>query len=92
MVRRDCRRCPDKGIGQLKRGLLGALCVIYGSAIGAASLAMSVRRAVPLAARSLLLPRNLEAWQYLCRLLDAVPAAGLPLLAQGAKRSCVFSL
>ncbi|WP_435661641.1 hypothetical protein [Leisingera caerulea] len=66
-------------------GLLGALYVIHGSAFGAASLAKSVRRAVPSAPRSFLMPRNTEAWQYLCRLLDAVPAAELPLLAQGAK-------
>lgn len=66
-------------------GLLGALYVIHGSAFGAASLANSIWRTVPSAPRTFVVPRNTQAWRFLCQLLDDVPAADLPLLAEGAK-------
>ncbi|MFY0312099.1 hypothetical protein ACFMBG_19645 [Leisingera sp. D0M16] len=78
---------PQPGQSHLgtEAGLLGALYVIHGSAFGAASLAKPVRRAVPSAPKSFLMPREAEAWRFLCQLLDAVSAADFPLLAEGAK-------
>lgn len=66
-------------------GLLGALFVIHGSAFGAASLAKTIWSAVPSAPRSFVVPRDTGAWRFLCQLLDSLPAADLPLLAEGAK-------
>ncbi|EDZ44903.1 heme oxygenase, putative [Rhodobacterales bacterium Y4I] len=78
---------PQSGLACLTSdaGLLGALYVIHGSAFGAAALAKTIWRAVPSAPRSFVVPRDLGAWRSLCQLLDAVPEADLPVLAEAAQ-------